>query len=486
MSAAGPGLGRPAVLLAAEFRALEAALRERLAAEGFAGVECIPFGTPEEGIRLLSGRQVDLVVLRADERGDHRSLLELARQSLPQVPVVGVLPAGAPEPSGRHGEAFSELLPEPVEPARLVRAARNALRWRSLSRQLHEKELELKSLEEIGRTINLSLELQTVLNIIMEKTRELVKAESWSLLLGEEGEGGLSLSVAAGEGADRSRTGAVIRPGEGIAGWVAREGKPVVVQDASADQRWCGLEETYGVRARSVLCVPLETRGRVLGVIEVVNKRGAAAGFTERDLSLVTRLAGFAAIAIENARLYQQTRQLALTDELTRLYNTRYFTEYLETEVKRCRRYRGHVSLIFLDLDHFKRVNDQHGHLMGSQLLREVADVLRRGVRDVDIVARYGGDEFIVILPETRLAEAAVVAERLRQAMAAHLFLAAEGCATRLTASFGVASFPETSASEAELIRLADQAMYRVKNQTRNGVYLAAVPPAEPAPETAP
>jgi diguanylate cyclase (GGDEF)-like protein len=217
----------------------------------------------------------------------------------------------------------------------------------------------------------------------------------------------------------------------------------------------------------------------VLGVIEVVNKKGAAAGFTERDLSLVTRLAGFAAIAIENARLYQQTRQLALTDELTRLYNARYFTEYLETEVKRCRRYRGHVSLIFLDLDHFKRVNDQHGHLMGSQLLREVADVLRRGVRDVDIVARYGGDEFIVILPETRLEAAAFVAVRLRKAMDDHVFLVSEGLSAHLTASFGVAAFPETCSSEEELIRLADQAMYRVKNRTRNGVYIASAPGAE-------
>jgi len=463
---------KPVVLVAREVGANEETVRERLSGASPHGVDVILFDTPEEGIRLLSGRQVDLVVLRVGARGEHRSLLALAQQSSPRVPVIGVLSAGVAEPAARFTAALDELLPEPLESLRLGRAARNALRWRALSQQLYEKDLELLTLDEVGRTIISSLELQTVLNIIMEKTRELVHAESWSLLLGEEGEGGLSLSVAVGEGADRTGSGAVIKPGEGIAGWVAREGKPVVVDDAAADPRWCDLEQAYGGRARSILCVPLETRGRMLGVIEVVNKKGGG-GFTARDLSLVTRLAGFAAIAIENARLYQQTKQLTLTDELTRLYNTRYFTQYLDAEVKRCRRYKGNISLIFLDLDHFKLVNDRHGHLVGSQLLREVADVLRRGVRDVDIVARYGGDEFIVILPETKLEAAAFVAERLRQSMDEHVFLGGEGLSAHLTASFGVASFPETCSSENELIRLADQAMYRVKNRTRNGVYIA-------------
>jgi DNA-binding NtrC family response regulator len=236
---------RPVVLIGRELEPSRKSLVERLDGEGSAGVEVIPFDTPEEGIRLLSGRQVDLVVLRVDGRGEHRSLLALAQQSTPQVPVIGALPPGVAEPAGRAGAAFVEVLPEPLDPARLARASRNALRLRGLSGQLHEKETELNTLEEIGRTIISSLELQTVLNIIMEKTRELVKAESWSLLLGEEGEGGLSLSVAVGEAPPPDRTAAVIKPGRASpAGSRARQasGRPRRRRRPAL----CGLEEAYG------------------------------------------------------------------------------------------------------------------------------------------------------------------------------------------------------------------------------------------------
>jgi diguanylate cyclase (GGDEF)-like protein len=464
----------PVVLLARQLAGELDVLRRCLAAGAGAG-EILLFRDPEEGIRILGSRPVDLVVLPVSEGAAHEGIVACARRAVPEIPVLGVLAADGGD--GAAARECHEELALPLEGGRLARAVDRALRWRELSRRLHEKEREVQTLDEVGRAMLSSVELKAVLNVIMEKTRELVRAESWAVLLLEEGrEGVLATAATGGEAGLAGRRGG--KPGEGIAGWVAREGKPALVPDAAADPR-CAVGGQPGGSAGTgaVLCVPLEARGSILGVIEIVNKQGGGA-FTERDLGLAAKLADFAAIAIENARLYQQTKQLTLTDELTELYNTRFFTQYLDAEVKRCRRYKGSVSLIFLDLDFFKRVNDEHGHLVGSQLLREVADVLRDGVRDVDIVARYGGDEFIVILPETRIAEAAAVAGRLRTCMNEQVFLTGKGLAVKLTASFGVAAFPETCGTEEELIRLADEAMYRVKNLNRDGVFIA-----EPLPQ---
>jgi diguanylate cyclase (GGDEF)-like protein len=442
------------------------------------GVEGVLYELPEEAMQLLSGQSIDLVVLELRSEKEYGGLIAVARQSQPAIPVVCVVPDTVPRnPRRGKTDPVFDFLPLPLDEARMAHAARNALRWRQACVLLRQKEQELHVLEEVGRTIISTLELKTVLNIIMENMRELVQSEAWSLLLVDEKTQELHCSVALGEHAENLRQ-FKLKIGEGVAGWVAREGKPIVIEDVSEDTRFFNeMDLPLGFKTRSILCVPLETRGKVLGVLEVINKKGES-GFTDEDLNLVTKLGGFAAVAIENARLYQQAKLLTLTDELTHLYNSRFFNQFLDSEVKRCRRYSSHVSLIFLDLDFFKKVNDQHGHLMGSKVLKEAADLLCSGLRDVDIVARYGGDEFLAILPETRIEEAGRVAERMRENFEGNTFLTDEGLDVKVTASFGVASFPEFSSSKEELIRFADQAMYRVKNDARNGVSVADDPSA--------
>jgi diguanylate cyclase (GGDEF)-like protein len=176
---------------------------------------------------------------------------------------------------------------------------------------------------------------------------------------------------------------------------------------------------------------------------------------------------------LERARLLHQNAELqqkTIQDDLTTAFNRRHLDAYLEEELERDRRYGRTFSILFFDLDHLKEVNDQHGHLAGSRVLREVARLIQIKLRKSDRIFRYGGDEFVVTLPETGAEGALRVAHRLRRAVRSHQFLVAEGLAVTLTASFGVATFPHDGSSQEELIRAADQAMYRIKTQSRDGV----------------
>jgi diguanylate cyclase (GGDEF)-like protein len=218
------------------------------------------------------------------------------------------------------------------------------------------------------------------------------------------------------------------------------------------------------------MCVPVKSRDRIIGVLEFVNKT-TGDPFTREDLDLLMRLVDQTAIAIERVLLYQKMEELALTDDLTKLFNTRYLNRTIEIEIQRSRRYNTSVSLIFMDIDYFKHINDHYGHLVGSKVLVEIGQILLKSLRSIDIVARYGGDEFVIVLPQTPPAAAIQIAERMRKAVEQNVFLKKEGYSLRMTASFGVASYPENAQSKDDLIRLADEAMYRVKYQTRNAVY---------------
>jgi diguanylate cyclase (GGDEF)-like protein len=180
-----------------------------------------------------------------------------------------------------------------------------------------------------------------------------------------------------------------------------------------------------------------------------------------------------ARLALINAERGAQAQSLIYIDDLTKLYNGRYLNVVLDREMKRSERYRNFFCVLFMDIDFFKRVNDAHGHLVGSRVLVEVGTVLRACVRDSDTVVRYGGDEFVVLLVETNADEAMLVAERMRKMVEAEPFVKEAGLVIRLTISIGIAAFPEHATTKQTLLNLADQAMYRGKESTRNVVYLA-------------
>ncbi len=258
-----------------------------------------------------------------------------------------------------------------------------------------------------------------------------------------------------------------IPAGKGITGAVYRTGKAESVSDVRRDARYIGITQ----RIISEIAVPLISEGRVNGVFNLESTRRAA--FGPRDLHILEALAGYATIAIENARLYEKTKQMAITDGLTELYNHRYLHETMGRTLERCRRDDRPLSLIMLEIDSFKRYNDTYGHQRGDDVLRTVAELLRKGSRTSDLVARYGGDEFMIVLPYTSKETASEIAERLRRAVEAYPFLLGENIVSSVTLSVGVAANPDDGGTVDALVDAVDRAQYTAKRSGGNKVSVA-------------
>jgi diguanylate cyclase (GGDEF)-like protein len=338
----------------------------------------------------------------------------------------------------------------------------------------HRELGEVAVFHELGKALTSSLQLDQVLRTIMEKIDEFLHPDTWSLLLVDEEQKELYFELAVGKGAPALKD-VRIKIGQGLAGWVAQQGEAVIVPDVSRDTRFFAkVDEKTKTETNSIVAVPVRFRETVLGVIELINCVGPD-GFNERDLALLEALADFAAIAIENARTVKRIHELTITDDCTSLYNARHLNFILETEIYRSQRYGFEFALVFIDLDHFKRVNDTYGHLMGSKLLGEIGDLIRTACRVIDFEFRYGGDEFVILLPQTSKENAYIVARRLHKMIGETLWLTSEGLNVRITASVGVAAYPTDSRTKADLLHLADEAMYLVKNTSRDAVAAANV-----------
>ncbi len=225
----------------------------------------------------------------------------------------------------------------------------------------------------------------------------------------------------------------------------------------------------------AVLAAPLVSEDILLGVIEGMRNQTPWRSFSRSEIALLAALSIPIASAVRNSVRISDAERLSHTDDLTKLHNARYLRQFLVNEIKRARRYHSNVAALFLDLDDFKRVNDVHGHLVGSHALMEIASVILPSVRDTDCVVRYGGDEFVVILPETAIDEAIRVAERIRTKLEHHRFTGGRGLKLSLTASFGLATFPQHALSPQQLISKADTAMYEAKAGGKNCVRVSTI-----------
>ncbi len=259
-------------------------------------------------------------------------------------------------------------------------------------------------------------------------------------------------------------------------------GRPVLVEDVKTNPLYEEARRTWEstgtrVTTRSVIAIPFALEAQQAGIF-FLRRSTDEPPLTQADVEFAQTVIQAAVTAVERAKLMELTMAdnrrlelLAQTDPLTKVLNRRALTDRLAAEMERVRRYDSMLSLLLIDLDHFKSINDTYGHLAGDAVLSEVAGVLQRGIRAVDVVARYGGEEFVVLLPETGPAGASSFAERLRELIESHAFLEARDEPLRLTTSIGVASFPGFGVESVDdLFATSDQALYRAKAEGRNRV----------------
>jgi diguanylate cyclase (GGDEF)-like protein len=296
-------------------------------------------------------------------------------------------------------------------------------------------------------------------------------AEQGSLMLLDRDDGALRLAAQKGSRiADDVR----VPAGEGIAGKVAAQGEPLLVEDVERDPRV--LQKNRGrYRTPSFISVPLKIGDQLIGVLNFADKVTGEV-FDQEDLQLILSFATHAALVLERNELYQQTEQLrslSSTDPLTGVLNRRAFQERFDEEVDRAKRHGRPLSLLMMDIDRFKAVNDRHGHQGGDHAIKLVADSVQKAVRSIDIVARFGGDEFVVILPETGPARARLIGERIRREVEGRTvpWQNSTGRTTLgVTVSIGAATGPQDGETAAVLLERADRGLYQAKSLGRNRV----------------
>jgi diguanylate cyclase (GGDEF)-like protein len=342
-----------------------------------------------------------------------------------------------------------------------------------LRQDLFDKFDRFAAVSELTQSITAILDYETLLKTILEKSANLLKAEQGSLMLVDYETNGLLLE--AKKGATNGRTDKLrIRKGEGIAGRVAELGEPFLVANVEIDPRIKQKNRRH-YKTLSCVSVPLKIEERVIGVLNLSDKTSGEV-FDEEDLRLIQSFATHAAIVMERNVLYSQTeklKKLSITDSLTGLLNRRYFHERQEEEVSRSGRHGRNLSVMMLDIDGFKYYNDTFGHRIGDKALKVIADIILNSVRSIDIVSRHGGDEFMVILPETDKTLAIQIAERLRADVAKIVLPTADiadAPSIAITLSIGMVCYPEHGGTAELLLEHVDKALYLAKKRGKNRI----------------
>jgi diguanylate cyclase (GGDEF)-like protein len=320
---------------------------------------------------------------------------------------------------------------------------------------------KLASFVEFSNSITTVLEMKRLLNALLDKTLQLLHAEKGSLMLLDPDTSELVIEAKKSID-DVVQEKMRLNKDKGIAGLVLESGGSLLVEDIEKDPR-IKQQNRPRYKTKSFLSVPIKIEDRVTGVLNVSDKMKGGV-FNEDDLNLIMSLINNISIAIERSLLYQQTeefKKLSITDPLTGIYNRRHLNTRLSEEITRYNRYKHHFSFLMLDLDGFKEYNDTYGHISGDRLLKSLAHTIAKSLRTIDIAARFGGDEFVAIFPQTPKVDAIQITNRLKEQI--DKSLSQEDIEMSLTISMGLATYPDDASSIMELIEKTDQALYLAK-----------------------
>lgn len=327
--------------------------------------------------------------------------------------------------------------------------------------ELEKSQFQLEMIYENSRILASILDTESVVGEVMKIMGEILGYESFAIVFKDRtGKPYLRARSAKGETSLHPRP--CPPDGTELIQKIIEVGEPICLKNILSRFDYKPLDSN----ARSLMITPLTSHSTNMGVL--VAESNDENKFNERDMQMLSIVARSAALALENADLHKRTEELTINDELTETYNYRYFVQKLQEEKRRAVRYNLPLSLVMVDIDWFKKLNDSYGHEIGNLVLKRLSEVIKKCIRDVDVFCRYGGEEFVIILPQTPQVEAAQIAERIRGQVEKAVIDAGKRGKLKVTVSVGATSFPENGKSQNELLAVADQALYRAKGEGRN------------------
>jgi diguanylate cyclase (GGDEF)-like protein len=367
----------------------------------------------------------------------------------------------------------------------LVRRLLSTWALKSTSVKMQErfqtKETELEIYAQAGRLLASQIPIEDKLVNLSKRIGTIISAECWNIIFIDSRTGEMVFKIVNGEAQDEPAP--RFSAGQGILGWVATHNTAAIVENVKKDKRYDPtLEEITRIETRSMLCVPLIFAGGLIGILQLIN-RSADTAYSDTDLESLVPFADYAALAIANSQLMAQNEELSIRDPLTGLFNSKHLDLIMDNEIKRSARYKTPLSFVMIDLDGYYKLCDRLGRDVGIRLVKDVSELLRDSIRSIDILARYTADRFGVLLPNLSAKESFAMAERLRRSIEEYAFLRTEVFSEKVTASLGIATYPQDADSKNELMALAHKALDVAKKEGKNCVVAAESLLAKGKPE---